>query len=131
MANIKNLEMAAALSNNANIKIAKGFLGFGSKAIYIPTSSKLQATISYYNADEGKKIVNLVNSTADEIIEKAHNMKPLQKQSMSNYRVEVCASEDKEFIAVQVFTFSDLKYSALSKAKCFEGNVAKTIATLL
>lgn len=54
MANFKNLEMSSTLSSNPDITVSKGFLGFGSKAIYTPTNTPLKAIINYYNAEDGE-----------------------------------------------------------------------------
>lgn len=131
MAKIKNLEMAQNLSNNLNINIIKGFLSFGSKAIYTPTNSVLRAIINYYNAEEGEKLVKLLKLSDEQFAKEVKSMKRPHQQVMSNYRLEICITDDKQFVAIQMFGYADFKHSALTELRYFEGETAEAITKLL
>ncbi len=131
MASIKNLEMAETISNNPNIKISKGFLGMGSKAIYTPTNSKLNAVINYYSAEDAQAFVKLINAAETEVASQAKKMTSPTKLSISNYRLEACVTDDKQFVAIQVLSYADFRNTPICDLKYFEGEAAQAIAALL
>lgn len=131
MASINNLEMAETISNNPNIKISKGFLGMGSKAIYTPTNSKLNAVINYYSAEDAQAFVKLINAAETEVASLAKKMTPPTKLSISNYRLEACVSDDKQFVAIQVLSYADFRNTPICDLKYYEGEAAQAIAALL
>lgn len=131
MASINNLEMAETIANNSNIKISKGFLGIGSKATYTPTNSKLNAVINYYSAEDAQAYVKLINATETEIESLAKKVTPPAKLSISNYRLEACVTDDKQFVAIQVLSYADFRNTPICDVKYFEGEAAQAIAALL
>lgn len=131
MASINNLEMAETIANNSNIKISKGFLGIGSKATYTPTNSKLNAVINYYSAEDAQAYVKLINATETEIASLAKKVTPPAKLSISNYRLEACVTDDKQFVAIQVLSYADFRNTPICDVKYFEGEAAQAIAAML
>lgn len=131
MASINNLEISETISNNPNIKISKGFLGIGSKAIYTPTNSKLNAVINYYSAEDAQAFVKLINAAETEVASQAKKMTPPAKLSISNYRLEACVTNDKQFVAIQVLSYADFRNTPICELKYFEGEAAQAIAALL
>lgn len=131
MASINNLEMAETIANNSNIKISKGFLGIGSKATYTPTNSKLNAVINYYNAEDAQAFVKLINAAETEIASLAKKVTPPAKLSISNYRLEACVTDDKQFVAIQVLSYADFRNTPICDVKYFEGEAAQAISAML
>ncbi len=131
MASINNLEMAETISNNPNIKISKGFLGIGNKATYTPTNSKLNAVINYYSAEDAQAFVKLINAAETEVASLAKKVTPPSKLSISNYRLEACVTDDKQFVAIQVLSYADFRNTPICDLKYFEGEAAQAIAALL
>lgn len=131
MASINNLEMAETIANNSNIKISKGFLGIGSKATYTPTNSKLNAVINYYSAEDAQAYVKLINAAETEIANLAKKVTPPAKLSISNYRLEACVTDDKQFVAIQVLSYADFRNTPICDVKYFEGEAAQAIAAML
>ena len=131
MASINNLEMAETIANNSNIKISKGFLGIGSKATYTPTNSKLNAVINYYSAEDAQAYVKLINAAETEIASLAKKVTPPAKLSISNYRLETCVTDDKQFVAIQVLSYADFRNTPICDVKYFEGEAAQAIAAML
>ena len=131
MASINNLEMAETIANNSNIKISKGFLGIGSKATYTPTNSKLNAVINYYSAEDAQAFVKLINAAETEVASLAKKVTPPAKLSISNYRLEACVTDDKQFVAIQVLSYADFRNTPICDVKYFEGEAAQAIAAML
>ena len=131
MASINNLEMAETIANNSNIKISKGFLGIGSKATYTPTNSKLNGIINYYSAEDAQAFVKLINAAETEVASLAKKVTPPAKLSISNYRLEACVTDDKQFVAIQVLSYADFRNTPICDLKYFEGEAAQAIAALL
>jgi hypothetical protein len=131
MASINNLEISETICNNPNIKISKGFLGIGSKAIYTPTNSKLNAVINYYSAEDAQAFVKLINAAETEVASLAKRMTPPSKLSISNYRLEACVTDDKQFVAIQVLSYADFRNTPICDLKYYEGEAAQAIAALL
>lgn len=131
MASINNLEISETICNNPNIKISKGFLGIGSKAIYTPTNSKLNAIINYYSAEDAQTFVELINAAETEVASQAKKMTSPTKLSISNYRLEACVTNDKQFVAIQVLSYADFRNTPICELKYFEGEAAQAIAALL
>ena len=123
--------MAETISNNPNIKISKGFLGIGSKAIYTPTNCKLNAVIDYYSAEDAQAFVKLINAAETEVASLAKKVTPPSKLSISNYRLEACVTDDKQFVAIQVLSYADFRNTPICDLKYFEGEAAQAIAALL
>lgn len=131
MASINNLEISETICNNPNIKISKGFLGIGSKAIYTPTNSKLNAVINYYSVEDAQAFVELINAAETEVASQAKKMTSPTKLSISNYRLEACVTNDKQFVAIQVLSYADFRNTPICELKYFEGEAAQAIAALL
>lgn len=123
--------MAETIYNNPNIKISKGFLGMGSKATYTPTNSKLKAVINYYSAEDAQAFVKLINAAETEVASLAKKMTTLTKLSISNYPLEACVTDDKQFVAIQVLSYADFRNTPICDIKYFEGVAAQAIAALL
>lgn len=123
--------MAETIANNSNIKISKGFLGIGSKATYTPTNSKLNAVINYYSAEDAQAYVKLINAAETEIASLAKKVTPPAKLSISNYRLEACVTDDKQFVAIQVLSYADFRNTPICDVKYFEGEAAQAIAAML
>lgn len=123
--------MAETISNNSNIKISKGILGIGSKATYTPTNSKLNALINYYSSEDAQTFVKLIKMAEGEVINQAKKMTPPTKLSISNYRLEACVTDDKQFVAIQVLSYADFRNTPICNLKYFEGEAAQAIAALL
>ena len=131
MASINNLEISETICNNPNIKISKGFLGMGSKATYTPTNSKLNAVINYYSAEDAQAFVKLIKAAETEVASLAKKVTPPSKLSISNYRLEACVTDDKQFVAIQVLSYADFRNTPICDLKYFEGEAAQAIAALL
>lgn len=103
----------------------------GSKATYTPTNSKLNAVINYYSAEDAQAFVKLINAAETEVASLAKKVTPPSKLSISNYRLEACVTDDKQFVAIQVLSYADFRNTPICDLKYFEGEAAQAIAALL
>lgn len=129
MANIKNLEMAAALSQNPHIEIKKSL--FSTKAIYTPTGSKLEVNTLEYAPADGERMEHLLALPAEKIeVEVKTKGKP-KATPVGQYRLETAISSDHQFAAVQLFRFVDFGYTPASQLICCEGKDVAVVESLL
>ena len=129
MANIKNIEMAAALSQNPHIQIRKSLFGLSVKAIYIPTGSPLTTKVLEFAAAEGERLAQLLEGPLPALVEevKAGKVKPA---AIGHMRLELVTARDGSFAATQLFRFVDFGYKAVSPIKYYEGEQAAQMADL-
>ena len=129
MASIKNLEMASTISADARIIIKKSF--FGQKAIYKPTGSAVKAYKNEYSAENGDIIKGMLKCPAEKLEHYLSSHGHPSSTGVGPLMVEVCASADQQFVAVQAFTFYDLAYHAVQDMKVYEGAIAEKVIAFL
>ena len=66
MPNVKDLEMAAAISAYKNITIKKTF--FSKKAVYTPSQSPIKVMILDYTPTEGERLTRLLDLPLDKMV---------------------------------------------------------------
>ena len=130
MANIKNLEMAAAVSSKNYIHISESFFRWIQKVIYVPTGSRVKVITQEYSTAEGARLEKLLSLPLDKVEADLAAKGQPAPTAVGNYRLEACVSDDRQFCAVQLFRFSDLMYHPLDEPCFFEGEAAATIARL-
>lgn len=129
MANIKNLEMAEAVSSKSYIRIQNKFFGLSQQVIYVPTGSRIKAVMQEYSAEEGGRMEKLLALPPDKLqAELASKGKPATT-AVGNFQLQACVSADRQFCAIQLFRFSDLMYHPLGEPRFFEGKEATAISS--
>jgi len=129
MSNIKNLEMAAALSVYPHIEIKKSL--FSTKAIYTPTQSRAKAIILEYTPTEGERLERLLNMPADKMVADIQQKgKPVAGEN-GNYRLELCLSDDHQFCALQLFRFGGFQYKPVFETRFYEGKEVEYLTQLI
>ena len=131
MANIKKLEMGKAVSALPYINIEKSFFGLKQTIVYKPTNSEVQIVQYEYAADNGTMIQKLLNTKPSEAAELAEKVSMLDKTPMGNFRLDVCVSADKQFVALQLFQYSNLMFHPATDVKVYQGEDAKLMASIL
>lgn len=116
MAKITNMEMAKAIANNQHISIKKAFFGLQTKVVYEPTQSVVSTEQYDYTQENGDRMRRILakadaNSNIDTLLSQIEG---IEKAAMGPFRLEVCASADRHFLAVQPFGFSDFQYKPLA-----------------
>lgn len=131
MSNIKNFEMAEAISSKSYININKSFFGLCQEVIYVPTGSRVKAVRQEYSADEGGRLEQLLSLPADKLEAELDSKGKPAVTDMGNYQLQACVSNDRQFCAVQLFRFYDFVYHPLDEPRFFEGKEAETISKLI
>ena len=130
MTKIKNLEMAATISNENDITINTTFFGLCEKAIYTPTGSRVKAQTFEYSPVNGERLGILLNSNTDEINRQLNRGVMVRATPVGNIRAEICQSNDRQFLAVNLLRFSNFRYDPISEVKFFRGHDAEVACRL-
>lgn len=130
MQNIKNLEMAEAVSSKSYIRIENSFFGLCQKITYTPTGSLVKIITQEYSREEGERLERLLSMPVANLgTELASKGKPVTT-AVGHYRLQACVSDDRRFCAVQLFCFFDLMYHPLGEPRFFEGAAAATVSRI-
>lgn len=130
MASFKNLEMAAAVSNHPHISVRSAFFGLSMKAEYKPTQSAICALQQDYSADNGDLLRSLVGCKGDQLVAFVSKHPRIVSVGMGPVRLEACLSDDNQFAALQLFSYSDFEYRPITDVVYYEGADAEIINTL-
>ena len=130
MTKIKNLEMAATISNNNDITINTSFFGLCEKATYVPTGSRVKAQTFEYSPINGERLGILLDSNTDEINRQLNRGVTVRATSVGNMRAEICQSDDRQFLAVNLLRFSNFRYDPVGEVKFFHGHDAEVACRL-
>ena len=131
MANIKNMEMAQMLLSNQNIEEKKGLFGLSTKLVYKPTDSTIKGFNFEFDADNGQRMRSFLACPDDGVEEALKKNADIKVAPIGCYRLNACISDDHQFVALQLFSFSDFKYHSLGDAKIYEGKNAESLAKIL
>ncbi len=129
MANIKNLQMWNTICNDLRINISKSFLGMKTNAVYPKTGSKIKAMTLEYSPSDGEHLKSILNMPIEQLSKSIGDYRPKPIVN-GNYMMEICMSEDYEFIVLQLLQFNRLNYEPVSEPHFFEGNDAKIIGKM-
>lgn len=129
MTKIKNLRMWQAICNDTRISINKSLFGLNTTATYIKTNSVIAANIIEYSPADGEKLKTILESPREKLNGAIGDFHP-QKTVNGNYMVEVCVSQDGEFVAVQLNQFIHMSYEPVSEVLIFEGKEAQSVKRL-
>ena len=130
MTKIKNLEMAATISNNNDITINTSFFGLCEKVTYVPTGSRVKAQTFEYSPINGERLGILLDSDTDEINRQLNRGVTVRATSVGNMRAEICQSDDRQFLAVNLLRFSNFRYDQVGEVKFFHGHDAEVVSRL-
>ena len=130
MTKIKNLEMASAISNNNDITINTTLFGLCEKATYVPTGSHVKAQTFEYSPINGERLGILLDSDTDEINRQLNRGVTVRATSVGNMRAEICQSDDRQFLAVNLLRFSNFRYDPVGEVKVFRGHDAEVVSRL-
>ena len=129
MANIKNLQMWQTICSDARVSIRKSLFGLSTTATYGATGSKLTANVYEYSHDDGEQLRRLLESSQEKTVNMFGGFHP-NKTVNGNFMVEVCASQDGEFVAVLLNQFVQMGYEPVSDILIFEGKEAQNVLQL-
>lgn len=131
MANFKNLKMAEALLSNNNLSVESTLFGLIKRLVYAPTGSPVKVFRYNYHADAIAPLQRIIESE-DKGLNAAVKAFRAQKQAVGNVELDVCLSQDKNFVALQLLQFGDeYAYHPISSPAFFEGEQAQLVSKIL
>lgn len=130
MTKIKHLDMAEAMSSNDDVTISNSFFGLVEKATYTPTGSRIKAQTYEYSADNGERLSLLLDLNSQLLDDKLNRGIMVRATPVGNIRAEVCRSDDRQFLAVNILRFENFEYSPLMPVRFYHGNDAEVASRL-
>ena len=130
MTKIKKLEMASVVSNEKDITVTESFFGLCEKAIYKPTGSRVKADTYEYSQNNGERLITLVDSGTEELENQLGRGVILRATPVGHIRAEVCVSDDRQFLALNILKFSNFEYVPVRGPRLFRGHDAEVASRL-
>ena len=132
MANLNNLAMGNSIANDSRISTKASFFNLYKKHFYTPTQSPVKAQKKEYSPTDGVKLENALNCKSPK--ERAAHIAALDAMNevnLGNYLLEMCYSDDRQFCALQLNQFKQLRYEPVTPVCTFEGEEARTVVEAL
>ena len=130
MTKIKKLEMASVVSNEKDITVTESFFGLCEKAIYTPTGSRVKADTYEYSQNNGERLITLVDSGTEELENQLGRGVIIRATPVGHIRAEVCVSDDRQFLALNILRFSNFEYVPVGSPRLFRGRDAEVVSRL-
>jgi len=124
MENISKMEMAKALFTKDYIKTEKAFFGFMTKVTYVPTNSPVVGLSLDYLLADGDKVLRLASAAPNELEALLKQIGYPQVSTNGHWRLSVCYSKDRKFVALQVLEFVGFEYKPVDEPRFIEGDDA-------
>lgn len=123
--------MAEALLSNNNLSVESTLFGLIKRLVYAPTGSPVKVFRYNYHADAMAPLQRIIESE-DKGLNAAVKAFRAQKQAVGNVELDVCLSQDKNFVALQLLQFGDeYAYHPISSPAFFEGEQAQLVSKIL
>lgn len=129
MANINQLEMGEFISKHPHITVKKSLFGLSSKVVYEPTQSKVDVLRRDYDQAHGEQLRQLLAKPVVELEKEGQGSVP--QSNIGSVRLEGCLSQDHQFVALQLLTYSDFMYKPMTDVLVYEGKDADVVARIL
>ena len=130
MTKIKKLEMASVVSNEKDITVTESFFGLCEKAIYTPTGTRVKAHTYEYSQNNGERLITLVDSGTEELENQLGRGVIIRATPVGHIRAEVCVSDDRQFLALNILRFSNFEYVPVDSPRLFWGHDAEVVSRL-
>lgn len=121
--------MADAVCADARVRLEKRFLGLSVRAVYAPTGSPLRCKVIELTAEVGGRLHTILAQPREQMLAALADMK-LGSVFNGNYILELAASEDGRFAALQLFHYLQLGYEPVTDVLFLEGDEARCAAGL-
>lgn len=123
--------MGQALLNNNNLSIKSTLFGLKKQLVYVPTGSPVKVIRDNYHADAIAQLQRIIESDSKGLVAAVKAFRA-KKQSIGNVELDICISDDRNFVALQLLQFGDeYTYHPITKPAFFEGEQAQLITTIL
>jgi len=128
MASLKNLAMSADIVKNEHIDIKKTFWGFHEKVIFNQTGSEVEVKQIEFTTEAGKQLEKLLKTPTSKLADALADCGKIQQRPMSNVKLDICVSKDRQFLALQLFNYYDLMFHPVTGVRVLEGKIAQLFA---
>ncbi|MBQ6747178.1 MAG: hypothetical protein IJR07_09080 [Bacteroidaceae bacterium] len=128
MASLKNLTMFADIVKNEHIDIRKSFFGLREKYYFNQTGSELEVKQIEFTTEAGKQLEVLLKTPINKLADTLADCGKIQQRPMSNVRLDICVSKDRQFLALQLFNYYDLMFHPVTGVRVLEGKNAQLMA---
>ena len=131
MANIKNLGLAEALLANPHISVRKSFFGLVTNYIYNPTGGKIKVVQKNFNPGDGDAVKRMLSLGIDGLKKGVKNADFPQSVNVGNMLLNICYTDDLQFLAMQMSQFVDYRYRPTTELVIAEAEDAQQILTAI
>ncbi len=131
MPSFNSLTMSSDLVNDSRVSVKKSFFGLSTSVVYLTTNSKVKALKKEYDPDNGNMLKCVL--TADQAKQPAMlaGLESLAETHLGNYMLEMCVSDDNQFVALRLFHYQELRYTPVTPLLTYEGEDASLVASSL
>ncbi|MBR2249930.1 MAG: hypothetical protein IJ844_05455, partial [Prevotella sp.] len=123
--------MGKTIANNKHIRISKSFFGLSESIVYEPTSSRVRLIRNDYEQTDGARIQRLLALPVEKMSREMTDRGIPKSKAIGNYRLEGAVSDDRRFVALQLFQFSDFRYHPVCDPIFYEGEMAEVVSKLV
>ncbi len=121
--------MGATILSHADISVQRSFFGMRQSAVYQPTQSAVKAERYEFSPEAGAKVEKLLKCTPEQLEQERRSGTKIEKTQLGNVLLEACVSDDKQFAALQLFRYGNLKYNPVTDVQIYEGDNAALISS--
>ncbi len=123
--------MANDLLAHEKLSVKSILFGLKKRLVYIPTGSPVKVIRDNYHADAVDQLQRIIESD-DKGLAAAVKSFRAKKQPIGNVELDICLSEDKNFVAMQLLRFGDeYAYHPITEPAFFEGEQAQLVSSIL
>lgn len=119
--------MASEVVQHPLIATQKSFFGLRSKVVYTPTNSIVESYTNTYDVASGEFYKGLLQMSHEEL----STISDFNYNEGEDYLMEICLSEDHEFLAVRLSKFLPEEVEHLTPVIYYTGEDAEKIQSLL
>jgi len=123
--------MAPVLFSLNSISVSKSFFGLKTSVVYNPTNSPVKGYTEQYSSEDGELIRKVLTCQPDQLAKQIEAAQGVKGASLGTMLLNACVSDDHQFVAMQLFRYSDNRYNAVTDVEVFEGEKAKLVAKLV
>ncbi len=123
--------MAKSLLKDNRIALRTSFFGLSSKAVFLPSESVIRAYVKEYSSENSQLLKQLLAYPKDKLEEFQKRHTTIESTSVGPARLEMGVSDDRQFVAVQLFGYFDFSYSPLTDVLIYEGADAGILCSIL
>lgn len=118
------LEMAKTVSAHPNLMKQDRFFGLLHNVVYKPTDSIVESYSNYYKEEDAQRFKSLIESKDEQLEAHIESLKDAYCEPGESFRLDICASQDGQFIAMQLNHVANNITTHITPIRYFEGKEA-------